>query len=209
MKNGGRIPWSATAICETFKISCLMGRHPNARRFGEPFRGPMIPFGSMVVYHPIPAKDLSRLHQFGQKVLPIILIGYVLYAGRIWNGDILVADIEELEKIDASDIHARRLNAEEVLTPMKGDKLIFPIADGTVKLSGGDQVLRTLPEEEENLLGESDGSSPPLQDSLLDDGEARNDFWSIFQETTFTVITSNRESNCAERGIIPNSTTIH
>ena len=28
MKNGGRIPWNVTAIYETFKISCLMGRHP-------------------------------------------------------------------------------------------------------------------------------------------------------------------------------------
>ena len=28
MKIGGRIPWSVTAICETYKISCLMGRHP-------------------------------------------------------------------------------------------------------------------------------------------------------------------------------------
>ena len=27
-KMGGRIPWKATATCETFKISCLMGRHP-------------------------------------------------------------------------------------------------------------------------------------------------------------------------------------
>ena len=27
-KNGGRIPWNAPPICETFKISCLMGRHP-------------------------------------------------------------------------------------------------------------------------------------------------------------------------------------
>ena len=25
MKNGGRIPWRATAICERYKISCLMG----------------------------------------------------------------------------------------------------------------------------------------------------------------------------------------
>ena len=25
-KNGGRILWNVTAICETFKISCLMGR---------------------------------------------------------------------------------------------------------------------------------------------------------------------------------------
>ena len=27
MKVGGQIPWNANAICETFKISCLMGRH--------------------------------------------------------------------------------------------------------------------------------------------------------------------------------------
>ena len=27
MKNGGRIPWNVTAICEIFRISCLMGRH--------------------------------------------------------------------------------------------------------------------------------------------------------------------------------------
>ena len=26
MKNGGRIPWNVTSICETFKISCLMGK---------------------------------------------------------------------------------------------------------------------------------------------------------------------------------------
>ena len=27
-------------------------------------------------------------------------IGYALYSGRIWKGDILVADIEELEILD-------------------------------------------------------------------------------------------------------------
>ena len=47
----------------------------------------MIPFGSKVECHPISAKDLLRLHQFGKKVLPGILIGYVLYAERIWKGD--------------------------------------------------------------------------------------------------------------------------
>ena len=26
MKNGGQISWNAKPICETFKISCLMGR---------------------------------------------------------------------------------------------------------------------------------------------------------------------------------------
>ena len=53
----------------------------------------------------------------------------------------MVVDIEELEQMDASELHARRLNAKEVLTPMKGEKFI--VADGTVKISGRDQVLRT------------------------------------------------------------------
>ena len=51
---------------------------PNERRFGEPFKGPIIPFGAMVEYLPISAKDQSRLHQFGKKVLPGIFTGYAL-----------------------------------------------------------------------------------------------------------------------------------
>ena len=77
-----------------------------------PFNGPVIPFGAMVEYHPISAKDISRLHQFGPKVLPGIFFGHVLCAGGIWAGDIMVADIEESEEMNASEIHARRLNAK-------------------------------------------------------------------------------------------------
>ena len=44
--------------------------------------------------------------------------------------------------MDASTIHAWRLNAKEVLTSHIG-QTIFQIEDGTVKLFGGDQVLRT------------------------------------------------------------------
>ena len=88
----------------------------------------------MVEYHPISAKDLSRLQPFGPKVLRGTFLGYALDAGE--SGDILVADIEELEQMDASEIYAKILNAKEVLTPMSGEHLKFPIADGTVKLSG-------------------------------------------------------------------------
>ena len=100
MKNGGRIPWSATAICEAYNISCLMGNHLTK---GDSFKGPIIPCGSMVEYHPISATDLSRLHQFGSKVLLGIFLGCVLCAGGVWKGDIMVADIEELDKMDASE----------------------------------------------------------------------------------------------------------
>ena len=55
---------------------------------------------------------------------------------RNWKGDILVADIEELENLDASEIHAQTLNATEIITPKSGKHYIFPVADRTVKLSG-------------------------------------------------------------------------
>ena len=57
------------------------GKTPYERRFGQPFKGPIIPFGSLVEYYPITAKDQSRIHQFGKKVLPGLFLGYALYAG--------------------------------------------------------------------------------------------------------------------------------
>ena len=93
--------------------------------------------------------------------------------------------------MDASELHARRLTAKEVLTPMRGENFIFPVADGTVRKDGGDQRLRTSTlirerpergEEQEILEGESDELSSPTphqDDSTPDDAEAKNDFWSI------------------------------
>ena len=161
--------WADSMECYCFlrNIQDLLsdGKTPYERRFGMPFNGPVFPFGAMVEDHPISAKDLSRLHLFGSKVLPGIFLGYVLYAVGIWKGCILVADNEELEQMDASEICAKRLNAKEVSTTMKGDKFIFPVADGTVNISGGHQRLRTPTlvqdspdkgEGQDNLRGESE-----------------------------------------------------
>ena len=101
-----------------------------------PFNGPVIPFGAMVEYHLVSAKDQSQLLQFGSKVLPGIFLGDVLSARRIWKEDIMVADIGQLEEVDASELHARRLNGKEVLTPQRSGNFIFPVADGTVKIFG-------------------------------------------------------------------------
>ena len=145
----------------------------------------------MVEYHPISAKDQSRLHQFGAKVLPGIFLGYAFFAEGIWKGDIVVADIEEWEEMDASELHARRLNAKEVLTPQRSGNFIFPVADGTVKIFGGEQRLRTSTltrdrlergEEQEILQRKLDElHSPTLlrDDSTRDDEEAERDFWTI------------------------------
>ena len=114
--DGVRIPRNVTAICEIFRIFCLMGRHLVKGGEKYPFIGPVVPVGAMVEYHHISAKDLSRLHLFGPIVLPGIFLGYVLSTGGIWKGDKMVADVEELEEMDASELHARRLevfNADE------------------------------------------------------------------------------------------------
>ena len=82
-------------------------------------------FGSLVEYYPISAKDQSRIHQFGKKVLPGLFLRYALSAGGIWKGDIMVADIEELETMDASEIYSKRLNAKEVILPKENEILFF------------------------------------------------------------------------------------
>ena len=77
--------WSDSMECYTYlrNVTDLLsdGKTPYERRFGQPFNGPIIPFGSLVEYHPITAKDLSRIHQFGKKVLPGLFFRYALYAG--------------------------------------------------------------------------------------------------------------------------------
>ena len=118
------------------------GKTPFERRFGQPCKGPIIPLGSLVEYHPTIAKDQSRIHQVGKKVLLGLFLGYALYAEGIWKGDVVIADLEELETMDASEIYLKRLNAKEVIFPKQGE-FIFPIADGRIKTPGGDQELRT------------------------------------------------------------------
>ena len=115
--------WADSMECYTYlrNIQDLSsdGKTQYERRFGEPFKGPVIHFWAKVEYYPISAKDQSRIHQFGRKVLPGLFLGYALYAGRIWKGDIIDSDIEELETMDASEIHSKRLNAKEVMFPKK------------------------------------------------------------------------------------------
>ena len=165
------------------------GKTPYERRFGQPFNGPIIPFGSLVEYHPITAKDQSRIHQFGKKVLPGLFLGNALYAGGIWKGDIMVADIEELETMDASEIYSKKTQCKGSNISQKEWKIHISSRRWTNKIywrrSGTENIhLDTGPpnsrRRSKRFLGDSEGSPPsPPQDSYLDAGEATNDFWSM------------------------------
>ena len=213
--------WADSMECYTYlrNVTDLLsdGKTPYERRFGQPFKGPIIPFGSLVEYHPITAKDQSRIHQFGKKILPGLFLGYAVYAGRIWKGDVLIADLEELETMDASEIYSKRLNAKEVIFPKQGE-FIFPIADGRIKTVGGVQELRTSTlvrhrpiqgESNIDFLGESEGLFHILKTHFRMPVK-RSTISGSCREASYTAITLNLESNFTRRErIIPYSTKIH
>ena len=183
--------WADPMECDTYlrKVTDFLsdGKTPYERRFGQRFEKQIIPYWSIVECHPFTAKGQESINLVKKKVFPRLFLGYALYAGGIWKGDVLIADLEELETMDASEIYSQRLNAKEVIFPTQG-KFIFPIADGRIKTPGGDQELRTSTsirhrpiqgESHLDFLGDSERSLPQPQDSLPDTGEALNDFWSM------------------------------
>ena len=131
------------------------------KTFWRTRNGPVIPFGSLVECYLNFAKDQSRIHQFGMKVLPGLFLGYALYAGGIWKGDVLVADLEELATMDASEIYSERLNAEEVVLQEQIENSFSSRRTSTLMR---DHPIRG--EGQRDFLGDSEGSPPsPLQDS--------------------------------------------
>ena len=126
MKSGGLILWNAIAICEMSKTSWKTGNHCMKVDLENHFKGQITPFGALVEYYPISARHQSRLRQFGKKVLPIIFLGYALIAEGTWKGDIMVANIEELENGRIGNLSSKN-QCKKVLTPQKKEYLIFPV----------------------------------------------------------------------------------
>ena len=98
----------------------------------------------------------------------------------------MIADVEDLQKLDTSEIYRRRINAKELSITKKGDEFLLPVADGTAKLLGRGYEFRepTLRREptvrSEDLSGESQGESGESQPAEpTDDAEAWADFLSI------------------------------
>ena len=69
--------------------------------------------------------------------------------------------------MDASEIYSKGVSAKEVIFPEENGNFIIPVEDGRIKLSGGDQELRTSTlirerpiqgEGHVDFLGESEGS---------------------------------------------------
>ena len=87
-----------------------------------------------------------------------------MLAGGFWEEDVLTAEVEELENLDASEMYPTKLNAKEVLITQKDGEFVFPVADGSAKFTRKRlQIPRTHSEtgihrgERANLSGASHG----------------------------------------------------
>ena len=101
---------------------------PYERRFGDHSKGQLYLLEQWLNIIRRHRKIRREFINLGKKVLPGIFLGYELIAGGIWKGDMLIADLEDLEKLDASDFYPRGIKAKEVLiTQKKDDELIFTI----------------------------------------------------------------------------------
>ena len=143
MKIGGQIPWNAKPICEMLQISYLMERRPMKGVLGNHLKDQL--------FHLVHWLSIILLLQRTSQESIILERKSYLHCssdtlctrGEFGRGDVLVADVEELETMDASEIYSKRLNAKEVIFPKENGNFIFPDADGRIKLPGGDQDLRT------------------------------------------------------------------
>ena len=110
----------------------------------------------------------------------------------------MIVDIEESEEMNASQLHTRRLNTKELLTPMKG----IPVSDRTVKTSGGHQHLRTstfIRDHPERGKEHKKFFEENQTDSLLQHLFKTTQHATMRKLISFIVITWNPESYCTCR----------
>ena len=82
--------WADSMKCYTYLRNAIDllsdGKTPYERLFGQPFKGPIIPFGSLVECHPFSAKDQSRIHQIWKESLTWIVPRIRSVRGRNLEG---------------------------------------------------------------------------------------------------------------------------
>ena len=198
------------------------GKTPYERRFGQTIlKDRLFPFGSLVWVSPYncegPVQDSINLERKS----------YLEYSsdtlctrGEFGRGDVLVADLEELETMDASEIYSKKTQCE------RGDisqrRRIYSFSNR--RWTNQTPWRRSRPE---NIhldtaatnsrrkspwfsCEPSEGSLPPPHDSFPDAGEAINDFWYMSGNFIYRHhVWTQSQTLLAEKRFIPCSTEVH
>ena len=105
---------------------------------------------------PASPSDESKVHKFGNKLLPGVFLGYNQEAGGAWSGDYLVLDAAELQNaVRVSDVFVKRLRHAEVYVPQGPFR--FPVAIGQIQQPGNvpqDSLSPEVDKQAEQLQSE-------------------------------------------------------
>ena len=187
MKFGGQIPWNVTPNCETFKISCLMGKLHTKGVLENHLKDQSFRLVHWLSITPSLRKTSQESISLARKSyldcsLDTLCMGEEFGTVTYWLQTLWSWRRWTHRKSTRKDSVQK-----EVTFPKEGE-FTFPIADGRIKTPEEDQELRTStlirprPSRGEGHIdfrGESEGSLPQPQDSLPDASEAINDFWSM------------------------------
>ena len=131
LDESGQILWNVTPICETSQISCLMGRLHIKDVLGNHLKDRLFHLVHWLSITPKLRRTSQESINLERKFYLNHSLDTLCTRVGIWKGDVLIADLEELETMDASEVYSKRLNAKEVIFPKQGE-FIFPIADGRI-----------------------------------------------------------------------------
>ena len=125
------------------------GKTPFELRYNSSWYGPIIPFGTYVHYLPTAPKDKSRTHQFGNKWLKGLFVGYDDKEGGGWSQRLLVVDWEELDKAEKPEhVYMKPIPHKEVkVIKSEQDKFIYPLKQKMLKQPGSPKYEMTIPQQ--------------------------------------------------------------
>ena len=119
--------------CFLRNVHDKMGKTAFQTIYGKKFDGPSIPFGTLVEYIPMTAKDEGRIRL--DKNAERIILGPRATCGEEERGscDLMIADFEDVQESEVTDIYVKRWKNQEVFVKGNCD---YPCANGTPKLPG-------------------------------------------------------------------------
>ena len=123
MKIGGQILWNVTPICETSQIYYMMGKRPMKDVLGNHLKDRLFHLVHWLSITVSLRKTSQESINLERKSHLDCSSDTLCTRGWTWKGDVLIADLEELEN-QGPEIYSKRLNAKEVIFPNK-ENLFF------------------------------------------------------------------------------------
>ena len=101
------------------------GKTPKERRLEQPFKVPLFHLVHWLSITLLTAKDPSRIHQFGKKVLPGLFLGFALYAGEFGGVTYWSQTLRSWRRWTHQKSTRKDSNAKEVIYHRENGKFIF------------------------------------------------------------------------------------